>query len=136
MNARIKALEHVAEALEHVAELARLLIDNAGLIHGRTPEDADTYIHEREHGQALLNALQELDDAEEKQPLEGGLNALPAAPEPARGEVVEVVAFEDKSSGEVRQFRVNSKGARETHDHWGYNTLGTTRLPLVKGDGA
>jgi len=27
------------EALEQVAEAARLLIDNAGLIHGRTPDD-------------------------------------------------------------------------------------------------
>lgn len=63
------------EALEAVAEAAEILAHSAGVIRGRTPEDADIYTHELEHIRHLMAMLSTLD-------------ALPASPP---GEVVEVV---------------------------------------------
>jgi hypothetical protein len=63
------------------------------------------------------------------------LDALPAAPEPARGEVVEVAVWE-YPDGEIRQARAGSNMDRHYHAVKPWTRLGTTRLPLVKGGGA
>lgn len=63
------------EALEAVAEAAEILAHSAGVIRGRTPEDADIYTHELEHIRHLMAMLSTLD-------------ALPAA---TPGEVVEAL---------------------------------------------
>lgn len=49
------------EALEAVAEAAEILAHSAGVIRGRTPEDADIYTHELEHIRHLMAMLSTLD---------------------------------------------------------------------------
>ena len=54
------------EALEAVAEAAEILAHSAGVIRGRTPEDADIYTHELEHIRHLMAMLSTLDAARER----------------------------------------------------------------------
>lgn len=62
------------------------------------------------------------------------LDALPADPEPKRGEVVEVAVWEDATDGDVRYAKPGSDADKLYHRmEWIYH--GTTRLPLT-GDGA
>jgi hypothetical protein len=63
------------------------------------------------------------------------LDALPADPEPARGEVVELAVWEH-NDGEIQMVRCDTEGEGYTDGVGGWTRLGTTRLPLGKGDGA
>ena len=58
------------------------------------------------------------------------LDALPADPKPARGEVVEVAVWENLNGD---YFFI--KPGRDRMGY-GWTRVGTTRLPRVKGDGA
>lgn len=107
-NARLAALEAVAEAAE-------ILAHSAGVIRGRHPEDADIYTHEFEHIRDLLSALAALD-------------ALPA-PQPA-GETVTLVYYADKGTGEIRTALSGSSRDDELSDHYAFNHIGTTTLRL------
>jgi len=60
------------------------------------------------------------------------LDALPADPAPARGEVVEAVMWEAKDG----YIELGTPGSPASQRSSGWTRLGTTRLPLVKGDGA
>lgn len=60
------------------------------------------------------------------------LDALPADPAPARGEVVEAVMWEAKDG----YIELSTPGSPASQRSSGWTRLGTTRLPLVKGAGA
>jgi hypothetical protein len=60
------------------------------------------------------------------------LDALPADPAPARGEVVEAVMWEAKDG----YIELSTPGSPASQRSSGWRRIGTTRLPLVKGDGA
>lgn len=100
------------EALEAVAEAAEILAHSAGVIRGRTPEDADIYTHELEHIRHLMAMLSTLD-------------ALPASP----GEMVEFSAWEHED-GMIAWYRAGSR--HDLIEMSGWTRLGTVRLPLVK----
>ena len=61
------------------------------------------------------------------------LDALPADPKPARGEVVEVAVWEERGTGRVLTVRAGSDIDKD-YAETSLDRLGTTRLPLVKED--
>ena len=106
------------EALEAVAEAAEILAHSAGVIRGRTPEDADIYTHELEHIRHLMAMLSTLD-------------ALPASPP---GDVVdrECVLWADKYG----TIFWSVPGSDDDSAMQGHRIrLGTVRLALTKEAG-
>jgi hypothetical protein len=63
------------------------------------------------------------------------LDALPADPAPARGEMVEVAVWEHPD-GRITHGRPGSDLEEIYRQSQYWTRLGTARLPLVKGDGA
>jgi len=102
---RLQALEAVAKkaAAFHQAMLAPI---------GRMPEGY------------LSRAQDELEEAF------SALNALPADPAPARGEVVEAVMWEAKDG----YIELSTPGSPASQRSSVWTRRGTTRLPLVKED--
>lgn len=97
------------QALEAVAEAARTYVAK----HGMSPTWPD-----------LIAAVAALD-------------ALPADPEPAPAEVVEVAVWVETGPGSEYRLVPPDSRMNETFSRaGGYRRLGTTRLPLVKRDGA
>lgn len=106
------------QALEAVAEAAEILAHSAGVIRGRTPEDADIYTHELEHIRHLMAMLSTLD-------------ALPAA---TPGEVVEVaLGLWADAYGQTALFRADTVGDGRKAPGW--TRLGTIRLALTEDGG-
>jgi hypothetical protein len=103
---RLKALEAVAEAARQFKA-------------ARAAVPVRNYVAETYRLEAAVDAL----------------DALPADPEPARGEVVELAVWEH-NDGEIQMVRCDTEGEGYTDGVGGWTRLGTTRLPLGKGDGA
>ena len=106
------------EALEAVATAAEILAHSAGVIRGRTPEDADIYTHELEHIRHLMAMLSTLD-------------ALPASPP---GEAVEVAVWERNSDGAM-EFARSGGDADLSNPAKYWRRLGTIRLALTEDGG-
>jgi hypothetical protein len=103
------------EALEAVAEAARVMWSE---VYGKPPVERSNIL-QRAARVAFEDAYRVL-------------HHLPAAPEPARGEVVEVAMWEAED-GYIELSKPGSPSSKRS-GKWVYH--GTTRLPLVKGDGA
>jgi hypothetical protein len=99
------------QALEAVAAKVRTWCASRSDLDGECETLRDT--------QALFDAIAALD-------------ALPADPAPARGEVVEAVMWEAKDG----YIELSTPGSPASQRSSVWTRLGTARLPLVKGDGA
>jgi hypothetical protein len=100
------------QALEAVAEAARQWRD-----------------WEADHSQSMVDGAHLWDGLDDAL---AALDALPADPAPARGEVVEAVMWEAKDG----YIELSTPGSPASQRSSGWRRIGTTRLPLVKGDGA
>lgn len=100
------------QALEAVAAKVRTWCASRSDLDGECETLHDT--------QALFDAIQALDT----------LDALPADPAPARGEVVEAVMWEAKDG----YIELSTPGSPASQRSSVWTRRGTTRLPLVKED--
>lgn len=107
------------QKMQAVVDAAKILADSAGVIWGRTPEDADTYTHEREHGRDLLAAIAALD----------------AHTEAEAQEVVTLAVWKDTDDGEVRFVDPDGTLHEALSRVGNYRRTGTVTLPLTREAG-